>query len=108
MSNTFLYTRGILLFIQLTTSLDADIDVPPMAKKLSSAKTSSSPNTSAKMSQSFFSISLDGISPAFLLDGVGTGSFLLSTLLLTFSGILGICMVTDGTMYGGFLAPMKA
>ena len=36
LSKTFLYTIGKPEFMQLRTRLDADMDVPPISKKLSS------------------------------------------------------------------------
>ncbi len=108
LSKTFLYTIGKPAFMQLSTSLDAEMDVPPISKKSSSAYTFSRPRTPANISHSLDSTGPDGSLPALLGSDEGSGSLLLSTLPLTVIGMESSWMKWAGTMYGGLALLMKS
>ena len=65
------------------------------------------PRSSETTAQIFFCTSVEGgtISSS---SKTGGGSFLLSTLLFTLSGIFSICIIEDGTIYGGFVERIKS
>ena len=82
------------------------IDVNPAEYRSVSTPNASVPITPLTMSNIFCWTSFSGgvRSSAWIS---GFGSLRLSTLLLTLSGMASICMVTAGTMYGGFLSAMN-
>ena len=84
-------------------------EVPPRSKKLSVAPTLSSARTSPKIRQNSSSAELAGATYSRSLAWMtGAGRAFRFTFWFWFSGMLSICIVAAGIMYGGFLSPIKA
>jgi hypothetical protein len=103
-----LSSRSVALVFspKLSNSFAASIiavsEVMPSETRLSVTQSVSSPVIPLTIPHSFFSSELSCLACCFSSAlRLGCGSFLLSTLPFGVIGMMSICIVTDGTIYGG-------